>query len=198
MWSKRLQPCITGAQFNPVQERAVSSEPSSNLHTSRAADLSPPLALFVDRRNTGTSIMAEAILRHHARGRIRAASAGERASPEVSRSALECLASHGIGTEGLHSKAWGQFFGLGRPAVRFVVTLDDVYAAKAAWPPGTVVARWYLDDPNTIVGDASRIRGAFEATYVALKVRINLFLELACASLDDHTLGQKLADIGAR
>jgi hypothetical protein len=87
---------------------------------------------------------------------------------------------------------------LGRPAVRFVVTLGDVYAAKAAWPPGTVCAPWNLEDPNSIVGDSPEIRGAFEATYVALKARITLLLELACASLDDQTLAQKLADIGAK
>lgn len=108
--------------------------------------------------------MAEAILRHLAQGRVRAASAGEDTSQRVSLSALECLTSHGISTAGLHSKSWGQFFGLGRPAVRFVVTLCDVYAAKAAWPSGTVSARWYLKDPDTLVADALEIRSAFEAT----------------------------------
>jgi arsenate reductase len=117
---------------------------------------------------------------------------------QISRSALDCLTSHGISTVGLHSKAWGQFFGLGRPAVRFVVTLGDVYASKAAWPPGTVCALWNLEDPNSIVGESPEIRGAFEATYVALNARIILFLELACASLDEQTLAQRLADIGAK
>lgn len=176
----------------------MSSELPSDSHTSRAADLSSPLALFVGRRNSGASIMAEAILRHLAHGQMRSASAGESASPQVSRSALECLSSHGISTAGLHSKPWGQFFGLGRPAVRFVVTLDDVYAGKAAWPSDTVCARWYLEDPETIVGDQSRIRGAFEATYVALNTRIKLFLKLACAGLDDQTLARRLAEIGAQ
>lgn len=176
----------------------MSSESPSNSRTSHAADLSAPLALFVEGRNSGVSIMAEAILRHLAHGRIRAASAGESASPQVSRPALECLASHGISTVGLYSKAWGQFFGLGRPAVRFVVTLGDVYAAKAAWPQGTVCARWYLEDPDTIVGDPPEIRSAFEATYVALNSRIKLLLELPCAGLDDQTLAQRLAEIGAQ
>jgi protein-tyrosine-phosphatase len=78
--------------------------------------------------------MAEAILRHRAEERLRAASAGESTADRVNPLALECLRAHGIATEGLKSKAWGQLFGLNKPSVRLVIALSDVYAATANWP----------------------------------------------------------------
>lgn len=85
----------------------------------------PPLVLFVRRKNVGASILAEALLRHLAGERFRAASAGDTAAGLVSLYALECLAAHRIDTTGLHSKAWGRFFGLGRTPVHILITLCD-------------------------------------------------------------------------
>jgi protein-tyrosine-phosphatase len=45
---------------------------------SGAPDSEPPLVLFVCRKNEAASILAEAILRHLAQGRIRSASVGHR------------------------------------------------------------------------------------------------------------------------
>jgi arsenate reductase len=70
--------------------------------------------LFLGRQNTAVSIMAEAILRQVAQERVRAASAGESVAGPVNSHALDCLRAHGIATEGLQSKAWGEFFGLNR------------------------------------------------------------------------------------
>ena len=56
-----------------------------------------PLVLFVSRLNTAASIMAEAILRHLARDRLRVASTGASGIPcAVSPHAIECLQAHGI------------------------------------------------------------------------------------------------------
>jgi hypothetical protein len=75
----------------------------------RAPSLAPRttglLVLFLCHSNTALSIMAEAILRHLAQERVRAASAGACVAGRVNSQALECLRTHGIATEGLRSKA---------------------------------------------------------------------------------------------
>jgi arsenate reductase len=122
----------------------------------------PPLVLFLGRQNTSVSIMAEAILRHFAQERVRAASAGESVAGPVNPHVLECLRAHGIATEGLQSKIWGEFFGLYRPPVRFVVTLCIVYAARADWPHDTLVTNWHMADPADVAGAEIDIQLAFE------------------------------------
>ena len=142
--------------------------------------------------------MAEAILRHWAQGRLRAASAGELVSQPVSRSALQCLGAHGISTTGLRSKPWGEFFGLGRQPVRFLIALCDVYAGRANWPPETLISRWHMPDPTTVVGPEPEIRDAFEKAFDILHARVQLFLALPLDRLDDRALTEEIARIGER
>jgi len=142
--------------------------------------------------------MAKAILRHFAQERLRAANAGESATDRVNSHALECLRAHGIETEGLQGKAWGEFFGLDRPPVRFVIALGDVYAAKANWPHDTLIAHWPMPDPADVVGSETDIQLAFEEAYGTLHARIHRFLSLPLAQLDDRALLHELERIGER
>jgi hypothetical protein len=48
-----------------------------------ARSAQPPLVLFACRLNTAASILAEAIMRHFAQGRLRATNAGESAAPRA-------------------------------------------------------------------------------------------------------------------
>jgi protein-tyrosine-phosphatase len=160
----------------------------------------PPLVLFICRTNTAVSIMAEAILRHLAQGRIRAASAGETISGRVSAYAIACLTAHGIGTTGLRDKLWGELFGI-RPPVRVLITLSnpDTYAAKASWDKenvGTVRAHWPTPDPETVVGTPTDTRLAFEEVFVTLEARIRKLLALQMDQLTDRALARELTRIG--
>lgn len=161
-----------------------------------------PLVLFLCRTNAGPSILAEAILRHLARGRVQAASAGEKAAARVSPHALECLAAHGIATAGLRPKAWGEHFGSGRPPVRVLIALGDpnTYAMGVNWnQPGvrTAKAHWPTADPDAVVGGEAEIRLACEEVFAVLEGRIRRFLALALDRLSDEALVQQLAKIGA-
>lgn len=157
-----------------------------------------PLVLFASRLNTGGSLMAEAILRYLAQERLRAASAGASTVPcVVNPYAIECLHAHGIDTTGLHSKPWGEFFGVGKPAVRFLIALDDVYAAHADWPVHTLKAHWGTPEPADVVGNDIDIMLAFEETYEILYWRIHEFLSLQHNHLDDLPLLSELERIGA-
>lgn len=116
-----------------------------------------PLVLFLCRTNSGPSILAEAILRHLARGRVRAASAGEKAAERVSPHVLECLVAHRIATTGLRTKHWGEYFGLDRPHVRALIALGDPnsYAMGVDWNQAgsrTAKAHWPAADPEAVVG----------------------------------------------
>lgn len=177
---------------------ASATERSQAAQHSRARG-APPLVLFLCHSNTGSSIMAEAILQHLAQGRVRAASAGEIATGQANPYALECLRAHGIATKGLHSKPWGGFFGLYKPHVRFLIALRDVYAASTDWShetSRTVVARWYMPDPATVAGSDVRIRLACEEAFGTLESRIRKFLALPLEQLTDAELSQELALFG--
>jgi protein-tyrosine-phosphatase len=164
-----------------------------------ARSAQPPLVLFVSRLNTAVSIMAEAILRHFAWERWRAASAGASSMPcAVHPDAVKCLHAHGIATTGLHSKAWGEFFGVGKPPVRFLISLCEVYATQAQWPPYTLKVQWYTPDPAYVVGSEVDIKLAFEEAYRMLHARIQKFLSLGFDHLDDRALSRELARIGDR
>ena len=174
---------------------AITAGPSGRSTASSAHSADPPLVLFVGRSNASCSIMAEAILTHLAQGRVRAASAG--ALPHgVSPYALQCLRDHGIATQGLRSKLWGEFFGLYASPVRFLIALGDVYAARAHWPEDTLIGRWDMPDPAAVVGSDLDIRVAFEGAFETLKTRIQTFLALPFGQLTDQALLQELARIG--
>jgi arsenate reductase len=159
-----------------------------------------PLVLFLCHSNAATSIMAEAILKHFAQARVRAASAGDVPAGQVDPDALECLRLHRIATRGFRSKGWGEFFGLYKPPVRFLITLCEVEAAKANWGYDNsrlVKAHWAMLDPSSI--DAARdvdIRMAFEEAFGTLESRIRKFLALPLDQLTDEALSRELAVIG--
>ena len=163
---------------------------------SSARSAYPPLALFLCRTNTTCSIMAEAILAHLAQGRVRAASAGDVPHLQVNPHALECLRAHGIPTEELRSKVWGEFFGLCRPPVRFLIALTDVYAVEANWNEDTLIGYWNVPDPGAVVGSEGEIRLAFDEAFAMLRTRVQMFLALPFDQLNDQALSRELAWIG--
>lgn len=174
--------------MTPQNERASGAETSE-----------PPLVLFICRKNVGASILAEGILRHLATGRLRAASAGDPAGMPVSLYALECLRMHQIATNGLHSKEWGTFFGLGRPPVHILITLCDAYAAGVNWDQDdvhTVKAHWPTPEPELVFGSQTDKQLAFEEAFLSLEARIRRLLALPLFRPSDPAISHQLARIG--
>jgi arsenate reductase len=160
-----------------------------------------PLVLFICRANSGPSILAEAILRHLAQGRVRAASAGEKAAERVNPHALECLTAHHLPTKGLWPKPWGEFFCVDRPPVRVLITLGNpnAYVMGVNWNQSgvrTAKAHWPTPDPEAVVGGATQVRLAFEEVFSTLEARIRKFLALTLDRLSDEDLLEQLARIG--
>jgi arsenate reductase len=159
------------------------------------------LVLFICRANAGPSILAEAIVRHLAQGRVRAASAAEEVAERVNPYVLECLAAHRVPASGVRPKPWGEFFGLDRPPVHVLIALGDpsAYAMGVNWNrPGvqTAKAHWPTPDPEAVVGGETRIRLACEEVFALLEARIRKFLALPLDRLSDEALLQQLARIG--
>jgi arsenate reductase (thioredoxin) len=153
--------------------------------------------LFVSRLNTGASLMAEAILRHLAQGRVRAASAGESVTvAHAHPAALQCLRAHHVSTVGLRSKVWGAFFGLAKPPVRILIALEPVYASAASWPSDTIIANWNTPDPAALDACEIDTQVAFEETYGALYARIGQFLSLQWEHMEGVALSKTLGAIG--
>ena len=158
-----------------------------------------PLVLFLCRSNTALSIMAEAILRHLAKDRVRAASAGDSPCAHVDPYALECLRDRGVATTGLRSKGCDAFFGAYRTPVRFLITLSEVDGVKANWDRDTIrptKAHWGMPDPTVIVGSELDVRVAFEEAFAMLDSRIRRFLALPLGHLNGRALAQELERIG--
>ena len=161
----------------------------------------PPLVLFLCRNNAAASIVAEAVLRHLAQGRVRVASAGDTAAASVNPYALECLTNQRIPTAELFCKPWGAFFGYYRPPVRMLITLcdPDIYAATVNWDHetvSTVRAHWPTADPEAALGRERGMRLAFEELFITLEARIRQLLALPLDSLSDQALSRELARIG--
>ncbi len=158
----------------------------------------PDLFLFVCQRNSAASIMAEAILRQLAEGRLQAASAGEHPASRVCAEALRCLSSHDVSTIGLYTKPWGPFFLSAEAPIRFVVGLADVYATRAAWPTETLIGQWPMEDPADSVGNESDIQRAYETAFSKLQSRMHAFLALPLNHLPDSEVVRQLGRIGER
>jgi len=142
--------------------------------------------------------MAEAILRHLAKGRVRAASAGDAPSVQVDPHALECLRDRGIATTGLRSKGSDALFGAYRTPVRFLITLSAVEGAAANWDRDTIrpiKAHWGMPDPADVVCTEPDIRVAFAEAFATLDSRIRRFLALPLGHLNGQALAQELARI---
>ena len=154
--------------------------------------------LFLCTGNSARSIMAEAILNHKGKGRFTAYSAGSRPTGQPRAEALRQLESTGIATNGLRSKSWNEFSGLGAPHLDFVFTVCDNAAREQCpyWPGQPMTAHWGIADPAAAKGTPEEIARAFRDAFVVLDRRIGLFTSLPIATLNELAIKQKIEEIG--
>lgn len=156
--------------------------------------------LFLCTGNSARSIMGEALLNHHGRGRFHAFSAGSRPAGQVNPLTLKTLEEAGIPVDGLRSKSWDEFTVPGAPAIDFVFTVCDKAAAETCpiWPGRPVTAHWGIADPAAVEGDDATRLTAFHKALHAMDRRIRLFLELPVERLAEKRLHEALRQIGDR
>jgi arsenate reductase (thioredoxin) len=156
--------------------------------------------LFLCSGNSARSIMAEVMLNALGANRFKAYSAGSHPTGKVHPFTLETLATLGLPTEGLRSKSWNEFTSRDAPRLHFVVTVCNKAAAETCvyWPGQPVEAYWGVEDPAAIDGPVEVQRAAFMGVAVAIRQRVQRFLELPVATIDSLRLEQHLNDPGQR
>jgi arsenate reductase (thioredoxin) len=139
--------------------------------------------LFLCTGNSCRSILAEATFNHLAPPGWRAMSAGSKPTGQVHPRSLALLAREGITTEGFHSKSWDNL-----PSTPDIVVTVCASAAGETCPVylgSAVRTHWGVDDPAHATGTDAEIDAAFMAAYHVLRTRIEAFLALPLATLQN-------------
>jgi|ERR1035438_9669123 arsenate reductase len=154
--------------------------------------------LFLCTGNSARSILAEAILNNQGKGWLKAFSAGSHPKGAVHPLALALLERKGFPTEGLRSKAWDEFAQPAAPTLDFIFTVCDDAAGEVCpvWPGHPMTAHWGQPDPAAVEGTELDQTDAFRDAFRMLERRIEMFVSLPMASLDQPSLGKKIREIG--
>jgi arsenate reductase len=155
--------------------------------------------LFVGTRNSGRSIMAEAILRQRGLGRFAAFSAGSQPAGQIDPLALTQIQEARLQVEGLRSKSWDEFTKPDSPQMDFVFYVCEAAARDAtpAWPGSPVVAKWAMPDPLAVTGSELAKKKAFHDAFMQLDWRVGLLISLPISGLDQLALERQMIKIGA-
>lgn len=154
--------------------------------------------LFLCTHNSARSILAEGILNDLGADRFVAFSAGSQPGEHPNPYALELLAARGTDTSSLRSKSWDEFAQPGAPRIDFIFTVCDNAAGETCpvWPGHPAKAHWGVPDPSRTQGTPDDIRRAFLQTYLQLRKRIELFLDLTHRTPEPAAAQAGLQEIG--
>lgn len=139
--------------------------------------------LFLCTGNSCRSILGEATFNHLAPAGWRAMSAGSKPAGYVHPRSLALLAREGISTAGYHSKSWDAL-----PVTPDIVITVCGSAAGETCPAylGPVLrTHWGVEDPAHATGTDEQIDAAFMMAYRILRARIEAFLALPLAELQN-------------
>lgn len=154
--------------------------------------------LFLCTGNTARSVLAEGILRKLGAGKFNAFSAGSQPKGTVNPFALKTLAAFDYPVDGYRSKSWDEFAIAGAPVMDFVFTVCDSAAGESCpvWPGQPMTAHWGIEDPAAVEGSDLDKERAFADAFRFMRNRIQAFIALPVATLDNLSLTAKLKDIG--
>jgi len=147
--------------------------------------------LFICTHNRCRSVLAEAITRQAAGGKIMAASAGSQPAGEVHPLTLKYLAERGINTTGLQSQSWDDLESFAPDAV---ITVCDSAAGEACplWLGDTLKVHWGLPDPSKLDGSEEEIHRAFFAVMDTLEDRVRYLSRLPLDEMSPDELEKAL------
>lgn len=154
--------------------------------------------LFLSRRNSARSLMAEAILNKVGRGRFVALSAGVQPAEAVEPHTRQLLEWAGFETASIRPRHFREFAGAGAQNLDFVFTLSDTAAGEPMpeWPGLPITAHWSFADPVLVEGEEVDKVAAFREVLRGLERRIGVFVNLPFQSLDRMSLQRKVDEIG--
>ncbi|KOF12484.1 hypothetical protein AC244_34165 [Ensifer adhaerens] len=154
--------------------------------------------LFLSRRNSARSVMAEAILNKVGRGRFDAVSAAVDPAPAIEPTVLELLRNADYPVENPKPRHFGEYAKAGAVNLDFVFTLSDTAAGEALpdWPGLPITSHWRCPDPVLAQGEAWERTQAFMQVLAGLERRLNIFVNLPFSSLDRMSLQNQVRRIG--
>jgi len=148
--------------------------------------------------NSARSILCEALINHHGKGKFCAYSAGSFPTGKVNPYALRLLQNMNIAVDNPRSKSWDEFAMPGAPLLDFIITVCDNAAGEVCpiWPGHPITAHWGVPDPAHVEGSDEDKMRAFREAFMTLDARVRLFVALPIASLDHLQLKQHMTNIG--
>jgi len=154
--------------------------------------------LFVSRRNSLRSVLAQACLMHIGGHVFTADACGQpgQLSPAVHPAALAALDAARIPVPIASSpRAWTDFMRVGSPRMDFVVTLDrKVMDNEPGWPGQPITALWDFEDVAAIDEPARAAHGALQVVF-ALQRRLELLINLPLHHADGAAIRSDLRDL---
>jgi arsenate reductase len=155
--------------------------------------------LFLCTRNSGRSIIAEAILKSLGGGKFNAYSAGSDPADAPMPEVLEKLRALGHDVSALRSKSWNEFTGPQAPRMDFVIALCDTLDGQTCPDFGdkALTGAWPLPDPAKFSGSPAERSTLLNELYSSLHRRLGIFVSLPFASLDRMAVRARLDEIGA-
>ena len=155
--------------------------------------------LFLCSKNSGRSIIAEALLQKIGLGRFHAYSAGSEPADAPNPDVLAKLVALGHDTSQLRSKSWDVFTGPSAPRMDFVIALCDTLDGQVCPDFGAraITGAWPLPDPAKFSGNAAERSTMLNELYASLHRRISIFTSLPFSALDRIAARARLDEIGA-
>jgi len=154
--------------------------------------------LFVSRRNSLRSVLAEACLTHIAEARFEARSCGQPLMIEKSihPAALAALNSAGIAPPASSPRSWLEFSPSRGFQAEFVISLDaETLGLHPRWPGQPHTALWDYPDAAGAKDPAEAARLAVQVLY-SLRRRLELLVSLPFAGADREAVRSDLRDLG--
>jgi arsenate reductase len=152
--------------------------------------------LFLCTGNSCRSVLGEATFNHLAPEGWRAMSAGSKPTGQIHPRSLSLLEREGIPTEGYYSKSWNDLSVT--PDIVLSVCGNAANETCPAYLGPVLRSHWGVEDPAHVIGSDEEIDAAFMTAYRILRHRIETFLALPLATLqnDPARLKAELDRIG--
>ncbi len=154
--------------------------------------------LFLCTRNSARSLIAQALLEQLGKGRFNAYSAGSEPADAPVPEVIERLRTLGHDVTRLRCKSWHEFTGPEAPRMDFVITLCDTLQGEDCPDLGArpITSAWPLPDPSKFTGTAAERATMINALYAMTRRRLEMFINLPIASLDEMALRKRLDELG--
>ncbi|MGE0421614.1 MAG: metalloregulator ArsR/SmtB family transcription factor [Reyranellaceae bacterium] len=154
--------------------------------------------LFLCTRNSARSLIAQALLEDLGKGRFHAYSAGPEPAAEPMPEVIERLRTLGHDVSHLRCKSWEEFTRPDAPRMDFVITLCDTLEGQDCPDLGSrpITSAWPLPDPAKFTGNSAERATMINALYAMIRRRLEIFINLPIASLDEMALRKRLDELG--